>query len=113
MDYITNGNVLNRRGNDDDSFFPNDAYRCRDKERGYTGVGPSWIAIAITTDEQWRRLCERMGRSDMASDDRFKTAEGRRGNKAGVDAVIGEWTKDKDAHKLMAELQRLQEFRQA
>ena len=105
MDYITNGNVLNRRGNDDASFFPNDVYRCKDKERGYTGIGPSWIAIAITTDEQWRRLCECLGRSDMASDERFETAEGRRGNKAEIDAAISAWTKDKDAHGLMAELQ--------
>ena len=104
MDYMTNGNVLNRRGNDDDSFIPNDVYRCRDKERGYTGMGPSWIAIAITTDEQWRRLCEHMGRSDMASGE-FATSESRRRYSSEIDAAISAWTKHKDAHGLMAELQ--------
>ena len=106
MDYITNGNVLNRRGNDDDAFFPNDVYRCKDKGRGYTGIGPSWIAISVTTDEQWQRLCERMGRADMASDGRFRDAESRRKRKSEIDAAIGEWTRDKDARALMAELQR-------
>ena len=93
MDYMTNGNILNRRGNDDDNFFPNDVYRCKDKERGYTGVGPSWIAISVTTNEQWRRLCERMGRPDMASDERFGDAESRRKRKPEIDAAIGEWTR--------------------
>ena len=106
MDYMTNGNVLNRRGNDDDSFFPNDVYMCKDKERGYTGVGPSWIAISVTSDDQWRRLCERMGRPDMASDERFGDAESRRRHSSEIDAVIGEWTRDKDARALMDELQR-------
>ena len=105
MDYVTNGNVLDRRGNEDDEFAPNDVYRCKDKERGYTGVGPSWIAISVTTDDQWRRLCERMGRTDMASDGRFGDAESRRRRKPEIDAAIGEWTRDKDAHALMAELQ--------
>ncbi len=105
MDYMTNGNVLDRRGNDDDEFAPNDVYRCTDKERGYTGVGPSWIAISVTDDDQWRRLCERMGRSDMSSDERFETAYGRRRHVSEIDTTIGEWTKDKDARELMDELQ--------
>ena len=105
MDYMTNGNVLNRRGNDDDDFAPNDVYRCRDKERGYTGVGTSWIAISITSDEQWHRLCERMGRSDMSLNEDFRNAALRRRNASKINTTIGEWTRDKDAHKLMAELQ--------
>ena len=105
MDYITNGNVLNRRGNEDDSFFPNDVYRCKDKERGYTGIGPSWIAISVTSQDQWTRLCEAMGRTNMASDERYENAESRRRHSSEIDAVIRSWTKDKDAHELMVELQ--------
>ncbi len=105
MDYTTNGNVLNRRGNDDDDFFPNDVYRCKDKEREYTGIGPSWIAISVASDDQWRELCARMGRPDMASDDRFADAESRRSHSSEINAAISEWTKDKDAHVLMADLQ--------
>ena len=105
MDYMTNGNILNRRGNEDDHLFPNDVYRCKDKERGYTGVGQSWIAISVATDGQWRRLCDRMGRPDMASDARFEDAESRRIHSSEIDAAISAWTKDKDAHALMADLQ--------
>ena len=105
MDYMTNGNVLNRRGNDDDDFAPNDVYRCRDKERGYTGLGPSWIAISVCNDEQWGRLCERMDRADMAASESFRDGKLRRQNASEIDTVIGEWTRDKDAHELMKELQ--------
>ena len=106
MDYMTNGDILNRRGNQDDEYAPNDVYRCADAEREYTGLGPSWIAISVASDDQWRRLCERMNRPDMASDVRFATAESRRRNASEIDAAIGEWTRDKDARALMDELQR-------
>ena len=105
MDYITNGVELNRRGNQDDRFAPHDVYRCADAERGYTGVGPSWIAISVTNDEQWRRLCESMGRADMMADPKFADAESRRRNAPELDAIIGEWTRDKDARQLMSDLQ--------
>ena len=105
MDYVTNGNELNRRGNRDDRFAPHDVYRCADAEREYTGVGPSWIAISVTGDEQWRRLCERMGRAGIAADPRFADAESRRRNAPELDAIIGEWTRDKDARHLMRDLQ--------
>ncbi len=106
MDYITNGNTLNRRGNEDDTFAPNDVYRCRDAERRYTGLGPSWIAISVTNDYQWRRLCERMNRADMISNEIFWTARSRRRNASELDAIIGEWTKDWDARELMDYLQK-------
>ncbi|MCY4653026.1 MAG: CoA transferase, partial [Dehalococcoidia bacterium] len=105
MDYLTNGVVLGRRGNDDDDFAPNDVYRCKDKERGYTGVGPSWIAISITSDEQWHRLCERMGRADMSLNEDFRNSALRRRNAPKINTTIGEWTRDKDAHELMQDLQ--------
>ena len=105
MDYIANGNVLNRRGNDDDDFAPNDVYRCRDSEREYTGLGPSWIAISVTDEDQWRRLCDFMGRTDMASDSRFAHSEMRRRNADELYRVISDWTRDKDARELMDELQ--------
>ena len=105
MDYMTNGKVLDRRGNADDEFAPNNVYRCRDRERGYTGPGSSWIAISVTDDEQWRRLCEQMARPDMVSDTRFESTESRRRNASELDVIIGEWTRDRDARELMDDLQ--------
>ena len=105
MDFIANGAILNRRGNEDDVAAPHGVYRCADRERRYAGAGASWIAIAVSDDEQWQTLCQRMERPDLARDRRFADPESRRANRAALDAAISDWTRDKDARALMDDLQ--------
>ena len=105
MDYLTNGAVLNRRGNEDDLSAPHNVYRCAEQRRGYTGDGEQWIAISVHTDEQWRALCQEMGQERLASDPRFDTVEARRLHGDKVDAQVGSWTRDKPARALMVRLQ--------
>ena len=105
MDYFANGTVLDRRGNQDDVAAPHNVYRCADLERSYTGDGEQWIAIAVSTDQQWRALCGEMGRSYLADDAKFKTRADRRRNIEEIDAQIGVWTRDKSARRLMVQLQ--------
>ena len=105
MDYFANGTVLDRRGNQDDVTAPHNVYRCADLERSYTGDGEQWIAIAVSTDQQWRALCGEMGRSYLAGDAKFKTRADRRRNIEEIDAQIGVWTRDKSARRLMVQLQ--------
>ena len=107
MEHLTNGAKLERRGNDDDRHAPHNVYRCADAERVYTGVGPSWIAIAVADDRQWRSLCRTMGRTDWIEDDRFGTLDGRRKHAALIDDGIASWTRDKNARQLMDDLQRV------
>ncbi len=105
MDYFASGSVLDRRGNEDDLAAPHGVYRCADRERIYTGVGPSWIAIAVSDDRQWQALCAHVGRPDLADSPRFSDAESRRRRRAELDALLSSWTRDKDARRLMDELQ--------
>ncbi len=105
MDYMTNGRLLNRRGNADDTAAPHNVYRCADYHRAYTGEGEQWIAIVVSDDDQWRALCDQMGRADLASDTRLASADGRRANMSDIDAAIASWTRDKDARALMLRLQ--------
>ena len=105
MDYTTNGRLLNRRGNEDDVSAPHNVYRCADQERRYTGDGEQWIAIAVTTDEQWDALCREMSRPDLQSDTRFISADGRRRHAGEIEAAISSWTRDKSARRLMVQLQ--------
>ena len=107
MDHTTNGSTLERRGNEDDRHAPHNVYRCADSERVYTGVGPSWIAIAVANDEQWRSLCRFMGRTDWIGDERFMTLDARRKHTGLIDDEIGLWTRDRDARQLMDDLQRV------
>ena len=105
MDHLTNGATLERRGNEDDRHAPHNVYRCADAERVYTGVGPSWIAIAVADDRQWRSLCAIMGRTDWMEDERFSTLDSRRKHAALIDEEIASWTRDKNARQLMDDLQ--------
>ena len=105
MDYMTNGRLLNRRGNADDTAAPHNVYRCADRDRAYTGNGEQWIAIVVSDGDQWRALCGQMGRADLASNPRLSSLKGRRANLPEIDAAISQWTRDKDARALMSQLQ--------
>lgn len=105
MDHIVNGRVVERSGNEDGRFAPHGAYRCANATRRYTGDGPSWLAIAVETDDQWAALCGVMGEPGLATDGLFADAGGRRANAASLDERISAWTSGRDAREAMVELQ--------
>ncbi len=49
-------------------------YRARD----------GWVFLAVTTDAEWARLCDTLGRADLRDDPRFAKLEARRGNDAAL-----------------------------
>ena len=61
------------------------------------GVFPSlgdeqWVTIAARTEEEWRALCDAMGKPSLADDPRFATMADRHANNDALEAVIGQWT---------------------
>ena len=50
IDYAMNGRIWEQMGNDHWWLAPHNAYRCRGEDR--------WVALAIESEDQWRRLCE-------------------------------------------------------
>ena len=64
-----------------------------------------WIAVSIGKIEQWRALCELMGKPELASDDRFQDMAGLWANHDEFDRIISEWTADKDNYELFHKLQ--------
>jgi crotonobetainyl-CoA:carnitine CoA-transferase CaiB-like acyl-CoA transferase len=106
MDYMASGRILNRRGNADENAIPHGVYRCKDSVRRYTGLGESWLAITVSSEDQWRSLCGVIGRASLPGDPRFRGAEERRRNIDALDRVIEEWTRDQDARAAMEGLQR-------
>jgi benzylsuccinate CoA-transferase BbsF subunit len=75
---------------------PHGVYRCRGEDR--------WIAIAVASDDQWRRLCDVMEAPELAR--RFAGLVSRHENQDQLDAAIDEWTRGRDALELMHLLQR-------
>jgi benzylsuccinate CoA-transferase BbsF subunit len=92
LDYQLSGRLHERAGNGDPRFSPHGVYRCAGDD--------SWLAVAVTTDEQWHTLCSVVGGLDTswAFDARQARAEE-------VDAAIGGWAAGRDADEAWLELQ--------
>ena len=98
MDYVMNGRVAGRVGNRHPSMAPHGCYRARGED--------SWIAIAVSSDEEWLRLCHAMGDPPWAGDERFDTVLGRLENGEELERLIEGWTSGHDHYELMEILQR-------
>lgn len=98
LEYTANGSLPERRGNRSPDWAPHGAYPCRGHDR--------WIAIAVTSDEEWRRLCAAIGSEAAAGDARYLDAEARLAHADELDELVASWTADHDAWELTHELQR-------
>jgi len=75
---------------------PGSILPCRD---GYIG------AIAVTTS-QWQKLCDWMGRSELADDPRFQTRLHRTENIDELNATLIGWLAEQDQEELLQEAQK-------
>ncbi len=69
-------------------IVPTNTYRCSDGK---------FIIIGANGDSIFKRLCEKMGRPDMARDARFADNAGRVEHEPEIDAAITEWTSSLDS----------------
>lgn len=97
LDYTVNGRVFTRNGNYDPYAAPHGAYRCRGEDR--------WVAIAVTSDEEWQGLCRVLGEPEWTREERFATLSGRLTNHAELDRLLEEWTVDFPPEQVMAMMQ--------
>jgi crotonobetainyl-CoA:carnitine CoA-transferase CaiB-like acyl-CoA transferase len=97
LDYAINHRVVTRNGNRCPDSVPHGVYRCRGEDR--------WCAIAIFSDEEWGRLCQVMGRPELATVPRFGSLQLRRENEDEIDRLISEWTAERSAEEVMRVLQ--------
>jgi benzylsuccinate CoA-transferase BbsF subunit/naphthyl-2-methylsuccinate CoA transferase subunit len=97
MDYSMNGRLWNQMGNQHWSLAPHNVYRSQGED--------AWVTIACWNEDQWKALCGVMRREDLVDDARFCDNTSRYENRAELDALIGEWTVDKQASWIMDKLQ--------
>jgi benzylsuccinate CoA-transferase BbsF subunit len=76
---------------------PHNVYRCQGPDR--------WIAITVSTDDEWQRLKAAMGDPAWAMAARFDTVPGRWQSRRELDAQIEQWTVAHDNQTLMHLLQ--------
>jgi len=75
---------------------PTNTYRCADGK---------FIIIGANGDSIFKRLCEQMGRPDMAQDARFASNAGRVENEEEIDGVIAGWTGSMDSSTALSLLE--------
>jgi len=76
---------------------PHNVFPCRGDDR--------WIAITVSTDDQWQRLRQAMSDPSWAKDSRFDTAAGRWQYRHDLAQLLEEWTATHDDQELMRHLQ--------
>ncbi len=99
LDYAINHRVATRKGNRCSYSVPHGVYRCRGEDR--------WCAIAVFSDEEWGRLCQVMGRPELATVPRFASFPQRRENEDEIDRLISEWTAERSAEEVTCMLQEV------
>lgn len=97
LEYAINGSQTLPTGNRSARFAPQGCYRCAGADQ--------WVTLAVRTEAEWRRLCERIGRPDLATDVRFATPEARARNHDELDDLIERWTCARTHIQAMRELQ--------
>jgi formyl-CoA transferase len=77
-----------RTGNADGRGAPINTYRCAD----------GWISVTCTSDGQWRRMCDLMGRDDVLA--KWPTIRERASAAAEIDAAMEAWTSTRPAREV-------------
>ena len=97
MDYTMNKRVQSSIGNRDTSMAPHGVYRCKGDD--------SWVALAIGSDDEWKRFCQAIGNPSWTQDEKFKTALSRWKHQDELDKLIELWTIEHDHYEVMQRLQ--------
>ncbi len=91
------GFAQERIGNEHPEHVPSNLYRARGED--------NWVAISVVKDEEWARLAHLMDQPNLADDERFRRASGRRRHREQVNALVAGWLRDRDATELTGLLQ--------
>jgi len=97
MDVLFNQRVRTRAGNRHETMAPHGCYRCRGDDQ--------WISIAVASDDEWRGLCDVIGRPELVGDARFAHPDQRWRNQDALDEIVAAWAIDQDAAAAMHALQ--------
>jgi len=87
-----------RFGNRHYSMAPHGCYPCQGEDK--------WIAITVSSDEEWTTLCQGMGAPPWTREERFGDQLSRFQNQDELDRHISEWTVQYNHIELMHLLQR-------
>ena len=97
LDYQMTGVIPGPKGNNDGVHAPHNNYPCSEPDR--------WVAIAVSSDEQWESFCAALGDAGWTRDERFQDMKGRLEHVTELDALISAWTRHHTAQDIVDVLQ--------
>jgi len=83
-----------RVGNQHPFTAPYDAFETSD----------GWVVIATASNKLFRRLCDALGRPELATDERFRSHRGRARNRAEINDIVRGWVAGRSADEVLAAL---------
>jgi crotonobetainyl-CoA:carnitine CoA-transferase CaiB-like acyl-CoA transferase len=98
LEHAMHGTQPTPLGNRHPVWAPHGCYRCAGDDK--------WVAIAVCSDDEWRRLCSVIGKPELRQDRRFDFQAGRLGHHDELDRIIEQWTSQRSHYQAMHELQR-------
>ncbi|MEK7848516.1 MAG: CoA transferase, partial [Chloroflexota bacterium] len=106
LDYVANGRLWRRRGNDSPRAAPHGAYPCRGED--------AWCAIAVYTEDEWAAFCRALrqaqdialGEPSWCREARFATLPARLEHRRELDGLVTAWTRQHTPQEVMETLQR-------
>jgi crotonobetainyl-CoA:carnitine CoA-transferase CaiB-like acyl-CoA transferase len=93
VEYFSSGTLLGRDGNRGRSAAPQGVYPCAGDDE--------WIAVAVTSDGQWRSLTALLGNPSWVRNDDFSVAAGRRAAHDAIDGELSSWTRQYPAENMV------------
>jgi crotonobetainyl-CoA:carnitine CoA-transferase CaiB-like acyl-CoA transferase len=97
IDLTLNGVDPTRSASRDRVHAPHGIYRCREAD--------TWVAVSVTSPENWHALCRIAGHPEWLADVRFRDETARRANVGALDAAIEGWTRQLDVGEVTDALQ--------
>jgi crotonobetainyl-CoA:carnitine CoA-transferase CaiB-like acyl-CoA transferase len=92
LDEYERQGVPERVGNGDPRGAPLDVYRTRD----------GWAAVVVTNQGQWERVCELIGRSELAA--RYASVTERARGRDAVNGAVAQWCADRTTDDVVSRL---------
>jgi crotonobetainyl-CoA:carnitine CoA-transferase CaiB-like acyl-CoA transferase len=102
IEYSAYGALLQRAGNRGPTAAPQNLYRTNEIDE--FGRRDCWVAVAVTTDEQWVGLCDALGRPDWATGRSLETAAGRRLHHDRIDENLNVWCESRSGEEIIEAL---------
>lgn len=96
-EFALTGYIRERSGSVLPGIAPSNAYPTRDG---------ALVVIGANQDTLFKRLCEAMGRPELAADPRYAGHAARGANQAELDQLVSAWTSTLDAEDLLALMEK-------